>query len=171
MSNIENIKRSLMMLSVITSVLIATTIPVLGFDHNNPASYTVQYIIPSDTTFSVSVCGASQTMDFNPANGSSKSVEATCQSKATNTPWANITNSGNLNLNFSTNLTAANPAWVTLNIGSTSSMSDQVTVTNAAISPAGWLNVAPGNSVQLYSQASFTNAPQGTTSTTIKIGS
>jgi len=169
MSNRENIKRSLMMLSVITSILIATTIPVFGYDQNNPASYTVQYIIPSDTSFSVSLCGSETQMNFNPVNGSSKSVEAVCQSKATNKPWENITNIGNTNLNFSTNLTAANPAWVTLNIGSSSSMSDQIIVTNTETSPAGWFNVGPGNSVQLYSQASFTNAPQGTVSTTIKI--
>lgn len=171
MSNRENIKRSLVVLSMITSVLIATTIPVLGYDHNNPASYTVQYIIPSDTTFSVSLCGSETQMNFNPTNGSSKSVEPACQSMTTNKPWANITNSGNLNLNFSTNLTATNPAWVTLSVGSTSSMSDQVIVTNTATSPAGWLNIGPGGSVQLYSSASFTNAPQGTASMTIKIGS
>lgn len=171
MSNRENIKRNLVMLSMITSVLLATTIPVLGYDQNNPASYTVQYVIPSDTSFSVSLCGSETQMNFNPANGSSKSVEAVCQSKDINKPWANITNTGNLELNFSTNLTTTNPNWVVLNIGSNSSMSDQVIVTNTATSPAGWLNVAPGNSVQVYSLASFTNAPQGTTSKTIKIGS
>lgn len=170
MSNRENIKRYLVMLSMMTSVLIATTIPVFGYDQNNPASYTVQYIIPSDTSFSITLCGSETQMNFNPANGSSKLVEAACQSKDINKPWANITNTGNLNLNFTANLTTTNPNWVVLNIGSISSMSDQVTVTNVATSPAGWLNVAPGSSVQLYSLASFTNAPQGTVSTTIKIG-
>lgn len=171
MSNRESRKRSLVVLSMITSVLIATTMPVLGYDHNNPASYTVQYIIPSDTSFSVSLCGSETQLNFNPVNGSSKSVEPACQSKAIDKPWANITNSGNLNLNFSTNLTAINPTWVVLNIGSTSSMSDQITMTSTGTSPSGWLNVAPGSSVQLYSLANFTNAPQGTTSMTIKIGS
>lgn len=169
MSNRENRKKGLVMLSMITSILVATTMPVFSFDHNNPASYTVQYVIPSDTTFSVLLCGSETQMNFNPTNGSSKSVEPACQSKATNKPWANITNAGNLNVNFSTNLTVTNPSWVVLNIGSNSSMSDQVVVTNIAVSPSGWSNVAPEGSVQLFSVANFTNAPQGTTSVAIKI--
>ena len=143
----------------------------LGFDTNNPASYTVQYIILPDTSFSVSLCGSENQMNFNATNGSSKAVEPNCQSIAQNKPWANITNTGNVPLNFSTNLMTINPAWVILNIGSTSSMSDQVTITNTTNSPVGWLNIGPGNSVQLYTQASFMNAPQGTTSMTIKINS
>ena len=171
MKSLNKILRNLMMLITLTSVSIVATIPAFGFDANSPATYTVQYIIPSDTTFSVALCGSETQMNFNPTNGSSKSVEPTCQSKATNKPWANITNSGNTNLNFSTNLTAANPSWVTLNIGSISSMSDQVTVSNVETSPAGWLNVAPASSVQLYSLADFTSGPKGTVSNTIKINS
>lgn len=160
---------NLMMLSVIMSVLIATTIPVLGYDANTPAIYTVNYVIPSDTTFTVTLCGSQTSMNFNPTNGSSKLVEPVCQSRATNTPWANITNSGNTNLNFSTNLTAANPSWVVLNIGSNSSMADQIVVSNSALSPAGWINVVPGNIVRLYGVANFTNGPKGTTPVTLNI--
>jgi hypothetical protein len=170
MSNIKT-ERSLVMLSMITFVLIASTIPVFGLNQNNPASYTVNYIIPSDTSFTVTLCGSQTAMNFNATNGSSKSIEPVCQSKATNTPWANITNIGNLNLNFSANLTASNPSWVVLNLASNPAMSDQIIVTNSAQSPAGWLSVAPGGAVQLYSLANFTNAPQGTTSTTLNINS
>lgn len=165
----------IMMLSLIASVLIANTMPVLGDtkvgDTNNAVEYTVQYIIPSDTSFSVDLCGAETQMNFNPATISSKLVEPNCQSITSNMPWANITNSGNLNENYSTNLTTLNPAWVELYVGSGSSMSDQETVINTALSPTGWNNVAPGNTVQLYARANFTNAPGGTTPRTIKINS
>lgn len=161
----------IMMLYMITSVLIVNTMPVLGYDANNPASYTVQYIIPSDTSFGVSLCGAETQMNFNPATISSKLVEPNCQSKASNMPWANITNSGNLNGNYSTNLTESNPTWIELYVGSNPSMADQVTVTNTALSPTGWNNVAPNNTVELYALANFTSAPGGTTSRTIKINS
>jgi hypothetical protein len=171
MLNRENIKRNVMMLSMITSVLMVATIPVFGLDANTPAVYTVNYVIPGDTSFTITLCGSQTAMNFNPTNGSSKLVEPVCQAKATNTPWANITNGGNLNLNFSTNLTAANPSWVVLNIGSNPTMTDQIVVSNSALSPAGWLNVAPGNTVQLYSLANFTNAPKNTTSVTLNIHS
>lgn len=172
MSNIKISKGAcLVTLSMIASVLIATTIPALALDTNNPAEYTINFVIPSDTSFTVTVCGSQTAMNFNATNGNSKSVEPLCQSKANNTPWANITNSGNLNLNFSTNLTAANPSWVVLNIGSNPTMSDQIIATNSPLSPAGWLNVVPGSTVPLYSSANFTNAPRGTTSMALYIRS
>jgi hypothetical protein len=169
--SIERKINKIMMLLVITSVLITTIIPVLGYDANNPASYTVQYIVPSDTSFAVSLCGAETLMKFNPANKNSKLVEVDCQNKASNQPWANITNSGNQNLNFSTNLTQSNPAWVELYIGSSPSMADQIIVTNSELSPGGWNNVAPDNVVQLFAEANFTDAPGGTTPGTIRINS
>jgi len=65
-------KINLVMLSVvITSVLAATIMPVLGEDQNSPALVTVRYIIPSDTTFRITMPGGQLTMDFNPANGNS----------------------------------------------------------------------------------------------------
>ena len=162
-------KIKIVMLSVmIASVLIATTIPVLGYDQNNPATYTVKYIIPSSTTFAVTLCGSQTEMDFNATNGSSKLVEPNCQIKANDTPWANITNQGNLNLNFSTNVTTTY-SWVEQYIASNSTMADQIMITNASLSPNGWLNVAPGATVQLYSTANFTNAPFGTNSTALNI--
>ena len=161
----------IMMLLIITSVSIANIMPALGYDANNPASYTVQYIIPSDTSFTVTLVDAETQMNFNPTNGSSKLVQPNNQSIVSNKPWANITNTGNLNLNFSTNLTASNPSWVVLYIGSSTSMADKIPATNSENSPAGWNNVGLGNTVQLYAQADFTNAPSGTTSRTIKINS
>lgn len=159
----------IMMLSLITSVLVATAMPVFGYDANNPASYTVQYIVASDTSFGVSLCGSETQMNFNPATKNSKLVEPNCQ--ASNQPWANITNQGNLAENFSTNLTQLNPAWVDLYVGSSSSMADKVTVINTEVSPTGWNNVGPSSSVELYARANFTNAQGGTTSRTIKINS
>ncbi len=161
----------IMILSLIVSVLIVNTIPVLGYDANNPASYMVQYIIPSDTSFVVSPCGAETTIDFNPTTINSKMVEPDCQSRATNKPWANITNSGNLNANYSTNLTTLNPSWIELYIGSNPSMTDQVTVTTSVLSPTGWNSVVPGNVVELYVLANFTGAQGGTTTRTIQINS
>ncbi len=161
----------IMMLSLIISVLIATTTPVFGYDANNPASYTVQYIIASDTSFGVSLCGSETQMNFNPATRNSKLVEPNCQAISSNQPWANITNQGNLAENFSTNLTALNPNWVDLYVASSPSMTGQVTVINTELSPTGWNNVVSGNSVELYARANFTNALGGTTSNTIKINS
>ncbi len=171
MKNLSKLVKNLVMLITLTSVSIVTTTPVFGFDANNPASYTVQYIIPSDTSYTVSLCGAETQMNFNPATKNSTLVEPNCQQIASNKPWANITNTGNLNLNFSVNLSSPNPSWVTLYVGSSPSMSDQVTVTNVQLSPAGWLNVLPNSVVQLYSRANFTNAIGGTSSNTLKINS
>jgi len=166
----EKRKINLVMLSVvIASVLTATIMPVLGYDQNNPATYTINYIIPSDTTFVITLTGAGQTMDFNPQNGNNKSVEPVYQNASINQPWATITNNGNVNLNFSTNLTAPNPTWVTLSIASDPAMTDKVTVTDIETAPSGWNNVPKGSSVNLYSMADFTGAPQGTESATIKI--
>lgn len=159
----------IMMLSVITSVLIATIIPVMGFDANNPASYTVQYIIPSDTSFIVMLADAETQMNFNPTNGSSKLVEPNNQSMSIDKPWANITNTGNIMLNFSTNLTTNNPAWVELSIGSNSAMSDKIIVDASLKSPAGWNNVAKGTTIKLFARADFTDAPSGIQSNTMSI--
>lgn len=161
----------IMMLSLITSVLIATTMSVLGYDTNNSASYTVQYIVASDTSFGVSLCGSETQMNFNPATKNSKLVEPNCQSISSNQPWANITNQGNTNEDFSTNLTTLNPNWVDLYVASNPSMTGKVTVNNTELSPTGWNNVASGNSVELYARANFTNASGGTTPRTININS
>ena len=171
MKNLNKILRNLMMLITLTSVSIATTIPAFGFDANSPATYTVQYIIPSDTSFTVSLCGSETQMNFNPATKSSTLVEPDCQQIVSNNPWANMTNGGNINLNFSVNLTTPNPSWVELHIGSSPSMADQVTVGATQLYPTGWLDVSPGSDVQLYARANFTNAGAGTTSNTIKISS
>lgn len=169
----KNKINKMMMLSLITSVLIVTAIPAFGDpklgDASNSVTYTVQYIIPSDTSFMVTLCGAETQMNFNPTNKNSKLVEPSCQSKMSNQPWANIANVGNVNENFSANLTGSNPSWVELSIGNSSSMSDNVIVTDSELSPQGWDNVAPGNTVQLYAQANFTDATSGTTSKQMSI--
>ena len=168
MSNIKKNKgTNLGMLSMmITSVLIATTIPVFGYNQNQPATYTVNYIVPSDTTFNIVVSLAQTSMNFNATNGNSKLVGPIGQNISTNTAWANITNGGNVNLNFSTNLTVTIPT-VTQFMASNSAMSDQVTMSNAPLSPNGWLNVPPSSTVQMYSLANFTNANTSSTSLNI----
>jgi hypothetical protein len=152
-------------------VSLGTMMQGLGYDANNPASYIVNYIVPSDTSFSVLLCGSEQNMNFNPINGSTKSVEPDCQAIASNIPWANVTNNGNVVANYTVNLESSNPAWVELTVGSDSLLTDGIIVTNTTTSPAGWMNVATNSAVQLYARADFTNAPAGTTSNKINISS
>jgi hypothetical protein len=150
---------------------IITIVPALAYDADNPASYTVNYIIPSDTAFTVTLAGAETTMDFNPSTANDKYVQPDAQNNATSTAWAVIQNTGNVNQNFKTNLTAAQVSWAVVTISNATDMSGSITLSATEQTPTGWSTVIPTASVKLYAWANFTSAAGGTTSRTIRIAS
>lgn len=85
-------------------------------------------------------------------------------------PWGNITNDGNVPLNFSVKLDAL-PVNVTLQIGS--SDSDLIGVGTVATSPAGWTNVPATGSdkVDIVAKADYGTSTPGTESEQITIAS
>jgi len=169
MKNKEKINKVIVLF--ISILLMATPVLATSGNANTPVQYTVNYILGIDTAFTVTPAGAETSMDFNPAATSSQNVEPDSQVKATNTPWAVITNNGNVAQNFSVNLTAAQSSYASVNISNSSVFTQQVLLSATAQIPTGWSNVASSGTANLYAIANFTNLPGGTTSKTLQINS
>ena len=154
--------------AVIVALLLITG-TAFGYQAGSPALYTINYIVPQDTTFGVSLAGAETTMDFNPANNNSKNVQPDSQVIGSDTPWATIGNNGNGALTFSVNTTAAQPSWVDVSISNSSTMSGNVSLSATAQTPTGWTSIAAGDEVRLFANGNFTAAVAGTTQRTLEI--
>jgi len=130
-------------------VLISAIPTATAYDASNPYTVTMNFIIPSDSAFSVSLAGAETAIDFNPASKDSKDVEPDSQVASSSTPIAVVTNDGNVNQNFSINLTAAKPSWVELRADDTNVASAASTFDTTALDDAGWQNIAPAASTNI----------------------
>lgn len=143
----------------------------MAYDAGTPYTVTLNYIVPSDTSFTVTLALSETTIDFNPATKDSQNVQPDSQNAPASTPIATITNTGNLNQNFSVNLTATQASWVTVNVSNFNDYATHVLLSSIAQSPTGWTNVAASSNVFAYMTANFTNAVQGTTPRTLQINS
>ncbi len=164
-------KNKIMKIGLTTLAVLMLSIPGIAYDANTPYTVTLNYIVPSDTSFTVSLAGAETTVDFNPATKDSTMVEPDSQNAAGLVPMAKITNTGNLNQNFSVNLTTAQVAWAVVKVSNFSDYATPITLSDTAQNPTGWTVIATSNEVRGYMHANFTNAPQGTTAKTLQINS
>ena len=142
---------------------------VFALDAGTPYTLTIQWIIPSDTTFTVDLAGAESTIDFNPATKTETDVEPDSQDYGASTPIVTITNTGNTALNFTHNVSAV-PAYAVLWAYSNN------TDTNVAVSEGASVNQVGGDVgisevVQIYMWTNVTDATAGTTSETYQISS
>jgi len=133
----------------------------MAYDASSAYTINMRWIVPSDTTFSVSVSGGAATIDFSPASKTETEVEATGQIAASSVPILNITNDGNINMNFSNNLNEAKEAWSVVkssnaNVYAAASSFDTTAVTLED-------DVSAGSSVTVYLWTDVTNAAAGTT--------
>ena len=140
-----------------------------AYDADNPWTGTVQWTIPSDTSFTVTFAGSQTQVNFNAAGQNDTLIEPDGQDASSNTPIITIENTGNLNLNFTCNLTSAKPSWATIKV---SNQSDHTTATEfdttAVVINA---SVPPGGSTPMYLWSNVTEAPSGTTTRTLQINS
>src|SRR3990170_774493 len=100
----NTINKAIMLLTV---MLIAFSTAASAYDASTPYTVTINYIVPSDTSFTVTLAGAEVSIDFNPATKDSTLVQPDSQNSSSNTPIATITNTGNVLQDFTTNLTSA----------------------------------------------------------------
>lgn len=150
-------------------LLVLTMTTVLAYDASTPYTVTMQWIVPTETTFSVNLCGSETTIDFddNVVNGSSKQVQPDCQNTTSSTPMLTITNDGNLAQNFSCNLTTAIQGWAELFVGNSTSIgtASSINVTKVDIVK----NVAASANSTIYFWTNLTNADSGTTQRVFEI--
>jgi hypothetical protein len=141
-----------------------------------PVGYSVNYVVTTDTSFTVTLAGASpqQTaMNFIGARNK-PNVEPQGQDRLNTTPrpWATINNTGEVSQDFKLSLNSSNPSTIELLVSNNSDMSQNMTVTNTSSSPVGWTNVtAKGGKAYLYAVANFINTPDNPGSRTIRIAS
>ena len=158
------------LLATILLVLMSISTAV-GYDAETPFQVQVNYIVPSDTSFTVTLAGAETTIDFNPATKDSANVEPDSQVAASSIPIATITNTGNLNQNFSVNLTAEQPAWVVVSVSNYNDYATPITLSAVAQTPTGWTAIAADATCYAYMKGTFTDAVAGTTSKTLQVNS
>jgi hypothetical protein len=163
-------KEELMKYSALTALLLMLVGSSAAYDQGSPYTVTMQFIVPSDTTFAASLAGGETTIRFQPATANSVSVQATSQNNATGLPILNITNNGNVNLNVTVNLTSAKPSWVVLKAFNTGAYASAQTygTTTAELNLTGWNNIAVGTNASVYLWADFTSAAGGTTARTFE---
>jgi len=147
------------------------SVMVSAYDADTPYTVTMQWIVPSDTSFTVSLAGAETTIDFddNVVDKDSKYVQPDSQDNSTSTPIAEITNTGNQNLDFSCNLTATKPSWAVLMVNNATDLATATTFDTTAVTIQD--NVAAAATVDMYLWTNLTNADAGTTSRTFQINS
>jgi hypothetical protein len=165
------INNNIVKLASLALVLMLMIPAGMAYDSGTPYTVTVNYIVPSDTSFTVTLAGAETTIDFNPATKDSANVEPDSQVAASSIPIATITNTGNLNQNFSVQLTTAQVAWAVVSVSNYNNYATPITLSAVAQSPTGWTAIAADASTYSYMKATFTDAPSGTTSKTLQVNS
>jgi hypothetical protein len=139
---------------------------VMAYDSSTPYTVTLNWIVPADTTFTVALAGAETTIDFNPANKSDTAVMP--DSQADVTPIITITNQGNVNANYSAQVTQNKPSWVTLKGYNTYTYGSAVEITNTTTTTIED-SIAPSGTSEYWLWSDFSNAPSGTEVSTFQI--
>lgn len=140
---------------------------VTAYDASAPYSNFVDWVISSDTTFTVSEGGGAEKVVFSPASKNETYVEPTGQSSGV--PIFTVTNAGNCDLNFSCNLTTGKPTWAVIMVNDeyVNSTADVFNVTEVTFNTT----VSAGDSTPMYLWTNVTNAVAGTQNRTIQIHS
>jgi len=149
--------------------LVASIPGAMAYDADTPYTVTMNFIVPSDTTFSVDLALSETTIDFNPATKNSTEVEPDSQDDAGTVPIAVVTNDGNVNLNFTINLTATKPSWVDVKYSDANTYAGATSFDDSPLGDANWNDIIPTGTIDIYLWADFTNAAGGTTQRTFQI--
>ena len=152
---------------LVMAVLVSGVGLVTAYDASAPYSNFVDWVISSDTAFTVSVGGGADKVVFSPASKTETYVEPTGQSSGV--PIFTVTNAGNCDLNFSCNLTAAKPAWAVIMVNDeyVNSTSDTFDTAEQTFNTT----VSTGDSTPMYLWTNVTDAIAGTANRTIQIHS
>jgi len=139
------------------------------YDASNPYTCTLKWVVPADTTFSVSFAGGETSVDFDTAltGQSDTDAEPDSQDASANTPIITVSNDGNLALNFSCNLTSAKPSWATLKVNDVNDSGTATTFDTTAETFA--TNVAISGTAKMFLWTTTLNATEGTTERTLQI--
>jgi len=165
----DNKTKALMSVLVVFGLVVLCGNLVSAYDASTPYTVTMKWIVTVDTTFAVDLCGSETTIDFNDNLGASTTktlVEPDCQNISTTTPMAVITNNGNVNMDFSNNLTASKPAWAVLSVASTATCYGDAFDTTAVVIDE---DVIPAGEVNVYYCTNVSSADTGTTQRTLQI--
>ena len=163
-------KKTSAMLCLLSLIgMLFATSGVMAYDASNPYTVTMNFIVGDDTSFTVSLAGEETTIDFNPATLNSKEVEPDSQNAGTSIQMIEITNTGNVNLDFNHAVNASLPNWVIVsyNTANTVDWTKTLNETSQTFSTS----VAPAGTVDVYFWANFTSADSGTESRTYQINS
>lgn len=142
----------------------------IAYDASTPYTVTMIWSVPSDTTFSVTVCATATDIVFNASSKTEVAIEPDCQVAGTSTAMLTIQNDGNTNINLTSLLTASKPAFATsLNVSTKNDFSDAQEFNTSYIVMNS--SLASGESIALYFQSSILNADAGDTSRTYQVAS
>ena len=145
------------------------TIPLVGSALNSWTG-TIKWDIPSDTSFTVSLAGGADTIDFNASGQNDTMIEPIGQNSEESTPIAVILNTGNQNLNFSVIIPQGRPNWVTmLNMSNSNTYLSSHAINKTSVNIE--TSVSAGNNANMYLWSNVTLAPQGIVEKTIYINS
>lgn len=143
-------------------LLVLLAIPIaIAYDASSAYTVNMRWIIPVDTTFSISISEAKTTIDFNSGTTTASWLEPQGQNSSQDVPMLNITNDGNVFMNFSNNLKTAKPSWATIAVSNVTGNETSRNFDTTAILIAP--HVPAGNSVNVYLWSNITSASAGTT--------
>ena len=155
-------------------VMAMSIVSVTALDADTPYTVQLDIIVPSDTSFSVSLAGAESQIDFDDEmTGSNNAwVEPDSQDNTTATPIIEITNLGNIALNYTLNVTEL-PAWAILKADVNADMSTTVTVNDTTDPETSRVatNQAADATTNVYLWVNTTDADAGTNTETFQINS
>jgi hypothetical protein len=140
-----------------------------AYDANTPWTGDIKWVVPSDTSFTVTFAGGEDSVDFDNSLSSctQSGVQPDSQDNTTSTPIITITNAGNKDLNFTCNLTSTIPSWAVLKVSNTTSYADATDFDTTAVLINA--TVSSGQSTPMYIWTDVTGADEGTTIKTLQI--
>lgn len=162
-------KQNLVLLLPIIAMMLFSVGSVYAYDADTPYTVTMNFIVGQDSSFTVSLAGSETTIDFNPATKDSKEVEPDSQDAGESTPILEITNTGNVALQFTHKVNDTMPTFVAVSYDTDNSVDWTKTITDSYSEISA--SVAKDSSADVYMWANFTDADSGTAQRTYQINS
>lgn len=159
-------KKYLLMVSLLATLCVSLT---LAYDATTSYTVTMSWVVPSDTTFTVSLCGTETQIDFdtNLSSATQDLAEPDCQDAGGGIPILNLTNAGNLDINLTANLTAPVPEWAHLYIFQGNDFYSATIFNVTAVNVSSDLSIT--ETAEVYIWTNVSGATQGTTQKTLEI--
>jgi len=158
----------------IMCTLLLSMVCVYAYDADTPYSVTLTIVVPSDTSFTVSLAGAESQIDFDDevTGQNNEWVEPDSQDNTTSTAIIELTNTGNVALNYTLNVTSL-PAWAILKADTDATMAT-AKIVNDTGNPEDCRvasNQAAAATTDVYLWLNTTGADAGTESETFQVNS